>query len=128
MVIDEKVLNDLSEQAKQNPRLRIAMDLRNSPDDDSQRMLNALEPGTKLSIHRHRFSSETAICIRGHYEEYFYDEKGNLTEVIDMVPGKVLNVPIGQWHNVKCLESNTVIFECKNGKWEPMGPEDILQM
>ena len=126
MVIDSLILDNLSKQAQTTPRLRMAMDLRNSTDDDSQRMLNAIEPGTDLPIHRHRFTSETAICVRGHYEEYLYDDKGNLTEVIDMVPGKVLNVPLGQWHNLRCLESMTVIFECKNGKWEPMGDEDIL--
>ena len=86
MVIDNKILDDLSAQAKANPRLRQAMDLRNSPEDLSQRMLNALEPGTVMPIHRHLGSSETCVCIRGHFEELFYDEDGNLMHTIDMVP------------------------------------------
>ena len=101
MVIDKKILDELTAKAKenprlQNPRLRCNLDMRNSADDQSQRMLNALEPGTVMPIHRHKGSSETSICIRGHFEEYFYDENGNLTDTIDMVPGGVvLNIEKG---------------------------------
>lgn len=129
MVIDNKILDDLSAQAKANPRLRQAMDLRNSPEDLSQRMLNALEPGTVMPIHRHKGSSETCICIRGHFEEYFYDEQGNLTDTIDMLPGGVvLNIEKGQWHSLKCLESGTVLFETKDGAYQPLSPEDIMEV
>lgn len=104
MIIDKQVLDNLTEQAKNNPRLRQAMDLRNSPEDGSQRMLNALEPGTVMPIHRHKGSSETCVCVRGRFEEYFYDENGNLTDTIDMIPGgTVLNIEKGQWHSLKCL-------------------------
>ena len=103
------------------------LDLRNSSGDSSQRMLNAVEPGTVVPIHRHKSSSETVVCIRGHFEEYFYDENGVLTDTIDMTPGgNVLNIPIGQWHSLKSLESGTVLLECKDGAYEPIGPEDIL--
>lgn len=72
--------------------------------------------GTVMPIHRHKSSSETCVCIRGHFEEYFYDEAGNLTDAIDMVPGgTVLNIEKGQWHSLKCLESGTVLFEAKDG-------------
>lgn len=102
-------------------------DLRNSAEDGSQRMLNALEPGTGMPIHRHMKSSETVICLRGHFEEYFYDTEGRLTETVDMVPGGVvLNIEKGQWHSLKCLESGTVLFEAKDGAYEPLG-EDILE-
>ena len=74
MVIDEKVLDALTAQAKESPRLRMNLDLRNSPEDGSQRMLNALEPGTVMPIHRHKGSSETVVCVRGRFEEYLYDE------------------------------------------------------
>ena len=105
------------------------LDLRNSPEDQSQRMLNAIEPGTVMPIHRHRSSSETVVCLRGHFEEYFYDASGALVETIDMKPeGNVLNVPAGQWHSLKSLESGTVLLECKDGKWEPLGEEDILKL
>ena len=127
MVIDRSLLDNLTAQAKVSPRLRMNFDLRNSSADNSQRMLNAIEPGTVMPIHRHKSSSETVVCIRGHFEEYFYDESGALVDVVDMVPGGVvLNVPIGQWHSLKSLESGTVLLECKDGAYEPLGDEDIL--
>lgn len=126
MIIDQQKLDALTAQAKASPRLRMNLDLRNSPEDQSQRMLNAIEPGTVMPIHRHRTSSETVLCLRGHFEEYFYDEQGNLTDTIDMRPGGLmLNIPIGQWHSLKSLESGTVLFECKDGKYEPLREEDI---
>ena len=129
MIIDKQILDNLTEQAKNNPRLRQAMDLRNSPEDGSQRMLNALEPGTVMPIHRHKTTSETCICIHGHFEEYFYDEQGNLTDTIDMVPGGVvLNIEKGQWHSLKCLESGTVLFEAKDGVYAPLEPDDIMEV
>ena len=127
MIIDRKILDELTARAKASPRLRMNLDLRNSPEDQSQRMLNAIEPGTVLPVHRHRKSSETVVCIRGHFEEYFYDPEGRLTEVIDMFPGgPVINIPVGQWHNLKSLESGTVLLECKDGAFEALGEEDIL--
>lgn len=129
MVITKEILDDLSARAKENPRLRQSLDLRNSPEDLSQRMLNALEPGTVMPIHRHSGSSETCICIRGHFEEYFYDSEGRLTETIDMVPGgPILNIEKGQWHSLKCLECGTVLFEAKDGAYEPLGEEDIMEI
>lgn len=71
MIITNEILDELSAQAKASPRLRMNMDLRNSSEDHSQRMLNALEPGTVMSIHRHINSSETCVCARGHFVEYF---------------------------------------------------------
>lgn len=87
MIIDTQILDVLTAKAKESPSLRAAMDLRNSPDDQSQRMLNALEPGTVMPILRHKGTSETCVCVRGHFEEYFYDSGGHLTETVDMVPG-----------------------------------------
>lgn len=126
MIIDSQILVKLTEQAKEDPRLRMAMDLRNTPEDQSQRILNALEPGTILPIHRHKGSSETCVCIQGHFEEYFYDENGNLTETIDMVPGGVvLNIEAGQWHSLKCLESGTILLEAKDGAYAPLTEDEI---
>lgn len=128
MVITKEILDELTAKAKASERLRANLDLRNSADDLSQRMLNALEPGTVMPIHRHKGSSETCVCIRGHFEEYFYDENGNLTETIDMVPGGVvLNIEKGQWHSLKCLESGTVLLEAKDGAYAPLEPGDILE-
>jgi cupin fold WbuC family metalloprotein len=129
MKITKQILDSLTEQAKASPRLRMNYDLRNSAEDKSQRMLNALEPGTVMPIHRHRSTSETVVCIRGHFEEYFYDEEGNLTETIDMVPGGiVLNIEAGQWHSLKSFESGTVLLEIKDGAYAPLAEEDILNV
>lgn len=96
MIINKAILDDLTEKAKASPRLRLAYDLRTTPEDNSQRMLNAIEPGTEIPIHRHWNSSETVLCIRGHLQECLYDNDGHLTEVIDLVPGgDIVNVPVG---------------------------------
>lgn len=129
MIINKTLLDELTAQAKVSPRLRMNRDLRNSPEDKSQRMLNALEPGTPLPIHRHTKSSETVVCLRGHLREIFYNDNGEVTEVIDLAPSSdcvALNIPIGQWHTVEVLESGTVIMEVKDGPYEPIGPDDTL--
>ena len=105
MIVDKKILNELSAKAKENPRLRCNLDMRNSADDQSQRMLNALEPGTVMPIHRHKGSSETCICIRGHFEEYFYDSDGR--------------------HSLKCLENGTMLFEAKDGPYHPLEEDEV---
>lgn len=128
MIITQEILDELTAKAKGSVRLRANLDLRNSAEDQSQRMLNALEPGTVMPIHRHRGSSETCVCIRGHFEEYFYDAEGRLTDTIDMVPGgPVLNIEKGQWHSLKCLESGTVLLEAKDGAYAPLESEDIME-
>ena len=129
MIITSTILDELTAKAKASPRLRVNYDLRNSAEDGSQRMLNAIEPGTVMPIHRHRNSSETCVCIRGHFEEYFYDGEGHLSDTIDMRPGgTVINIPAGQWHSLKSLESGTVLLECKDGRWEPLGEEDVIEL
>lgn len=131
MKIDKVLMDELTAQAKASPRLRMNRDLRNSPDDKSQRMLNALEPGTPLPIHRHMKSSETVVCLRGHLREVFYNESGEVTEVIDLAPGSdcvAINIPLGQWHSVEVLESGTIIMETKEGAYEPQREEDILSL
>ena len=129
MIITQEMLDELTIKAKALERLRANLDLRNSPEDQSQRMLNALEPGTVLPIHRHKGSSETCICIRGHFEEYFYDNNGNLTDTIDMLPGGVvLNIEKWQWHSLKCLESGTVLFEAKDGAYRPLEEDEIMNL
>ena len=129
MKITQALLDELTAQAKASPRLRMNLDLRNSASDGSQRMLNAIEPGSPLPIHRHRNSSETVVCLRGHLQEVFYNDSGEVTDIIDLVPNGdcvALNIPIGQWHTVEVLESGTVILECKDGAYEPLGEEDMM--
>ena len=128
-VIGKDILDQLTEDAKNSERLRMNYDLRNSEEDQSQRMLNAIEPGTVMPIHRHKNTSETVVCLRGHFKEFFYDGEGNLTDTIDMLPGGYLiNIPAGQWHTLKSLESGTVLLECKDGPYEPMAEDDILKV
>lgn len=127
MVINSVILDELTARAKVSPRLRMNMDLRNSSEDSSQRMLNAIEPGSVMPIHRHKGSSETCICIRGHFEEYLYNSEKQLTEIVDMVPGGVvLNIEKGQWHSLKCLESGTVLLEAKDGVYRALEEDEIL--
>ena len=131
MKITQAILDELTKQAKASPRLRMNYDLRNSPEDKSQRMLNAIEPGSQLPVHRHRKSSETVVCLRGHLRELFYNDNDEVTEVIDLMPNSecvAVNIPIGQWHTVQSLESGTVILEVKDGAYEPLLSEDILSM
>ena len=129
MRITQETLDHLTAQAKASERLRMALDLRTGSDDQSQRMLNAVEPGTSLPIHRHRTSAETVVIVRGRLIERFYDDDGTITEEILMEVGgncPVLQIPAGQWHGIEVLESNTVIFEAKDGAYMPISVEDIL--
>jgi cupin fold WbuC family metalloprotein len=131
MKITQTILDELTEKAKESPRLRMNLDLRDSAEDTSQRMLNAIEPGSLLPIHRHQNTSETVICLRGRLVEEYYDElERTCTERIELSPnGPVvaLNIPAGQWHTVQALESGTVILEMKNGKYEPLSDVDMLK-
>ncbi len=129
MIIDKQILDDLSAQAKASPRLRMNMDLRNSPSDGSQRMLNALEPGTVMPVHRHRTSSETVVIIRGKIQWLFYDDDGNETERVTLDANgelRCLNVEKARWHSLECLESGSVLFECKDGPYAPLGEGEIM--
>lgn len=107
------------------------MDLRNSPDDLSQRMLNALEPGTVMPIHRHMASSETVTLLRGKIRWHFYDDAGKETESVVLDANgdvRCINVEKARWHSLECLETGSVILESKDGKYEPQRAEDVLEM
>ena len=145
MIIDNQLLDTLSAQAKANPRLRQAYDLRNTPEDNSQRMLNALEPGTVMPIHRHRKSSESICMVRGKMVLRLYDDNGNVTDEFVMAPISLHSLPsiqegecneptipmvqveAGQWHSLEVLEEGTVVFEAKDGRYEPLSEEDIMR-
>ena len=159
MNIDNILLDKLTAQAKESPRLRMNLDLRNSAADSPQRMLNAIEPGSVVPVHRHQKTSETVVVLRGRVVEEYYDDAGVLVEsfvlgdchvadaprndVLDFAPDNdvfdfaprndvpvacALNIPAGQWHTLRALESGTVILEMKDGAYEPIGPADILSM
>jgi cupin fold WbuC family metalloprotein len=131
MKIDDRLLDSLTERAKSSERLRMNMDLRNSPADTSQRMLNAIEPGSVVPIHRHQKTSETFVVLRGRVVEEFYDELERTCcatyEVSAGGPVCALNIPVGTWHTLRALESGTVILEMKDGAYEPISDCDILR-
>lgn len=132
MIITQAFLDSISEQAKASPRLRMNYDLRNSEDDGSQRMLNAIEPGSPERIHRHQHTSETVVCIRGRVVEEFYDELERIcTESVVLTPSGsnvAVNIPAGQWHSIRAVESGSVVMSCKDGRYEPMSEADILSL
>ena len=125
MEINKDFLDKLFEQAVVNPRLRQNFDLRTSANDNSQRMLNALLPGTVVPIHRHPQSTENVFLLCGKIVEVIYDENGKEIERIHLDPtvgnyGCV--VPQGVWHTVEVLEPS-VIYESKDGKYGEDGSE-----
>ena len=131
MKIDNQLLDTLSAQAKANPRLRQSYDLRTTPEDQSQRILNAVEPGAILPIHRHRGSTETIIVLRGKVAQHYYNDAGEKTASYELAPNTAqvgMSVPVGQWHALESLEEGSVIFESKDGAYQPLSAEDILDV
>ena len=132
MIINNHILDKLTAEAKASPRLRMNLDLRNTPEDNSQRMLNAIEPGSPECIHRHQQTSETVVCLRGKVVEEFYDDLERIcTESIVLTPNGpnvAVNIPAGQWHSIRAVESGTVVLAVKDGKYEPLTEADILSI
>jgi cupin fold WbuC family metalloprotein len=129
-IINNNLLNDVSAQAKENPRLRMNFNLHHTLDAKAQRLLNALEPGTELPVHRHTETAETYILLRGKIRVLFYDGNKELTETFDLNPlaGEYgIHIPKGQWHTLEVIESGTVIFEVKDGPYRPLSENDILR-
>jgi cupin fold WbuC family metalloprotein len=127
--IDDLLLDKVSHQAQASPRLRMNHNLHDSMQSPSQRLLNALEPGTVLPIHRHELTDETYIALRGSLWVRFYDENKQVLEEVLLNPANGyygVNIPAGQWHSIEVLESGTVIFECKDGPYAPLERKDIL--
>ena len=130
MIIDNHQLDNLTSQAKASPRLRMNMDLRNSAEDKSQRMLNALEPGTVMPIHRHMASSETVTLLRGRIRWHFYDDAGKETESVVLdANGNVrcINVEKARWHSLECLAEGSVLMESKDGSYKPLEPDELME-
>lgn len=125
MELNKSLYTQLLEQAKGNLRLRQALDLRTTADDKSQRLLNALIPGTQVPIHRHTASSETAIVLYGHIDEMFYDEVGNELERHSLHCGEGLQIPSGCFHSI-CVYEPSILLEVKDGAYSPILPEDII--
>ena len=130
MKIDNILLDNLTAQAQASPRLRMNLDLRNSAADGSQRMLNAIEPGSVVPVHRHQKTTETMVVLRGRVVEEYYSPDGSVEESVEVAacgPVCALNIPAGRWHSLRALESGTVILEMKDGAYEPVREEDVLK-
>jgi cupin fold WbuC family metalloprotein len=128
-IIDISLLNSVTEDAKKSSRLRMNYNFHKHLDDKAQKLLNALEPGTIIPIHRHQYTSETYILLRGQLKVLFYDSSKTLIQTCNLNPDEGnfgVEIPSGQWHSVEALESGTVIFEVKEGPYSPLSAEDIL--
>lgn len=129
MKLDTTLLDKITAQAKESPRLRMNYNLHESLEDNVQRLFNALEPGTIVPIHRHQNTSETYIVVRGKLRiRLFNDKKEQLEETLINPLSDCFgyHVPKGQWHTVESLESGTVLFEIKEGPYAPLNKEDML--
>ncbi len=129
LLLDTQLLDMITEQAKESPRLRMNYNLHDSLDAKAQRLFNTLEPGTVLPVHRHLNTAETYILVRGKLKVEYYNDNKELTDsvVLDPQEGRFgLHVPIGQWHTVIPLESGTTVFEVKDGPYTPFDPSNIL--
>ena len=130
MKVDNILLDKLTAEAQESPRLRMNLDLRNSDADSSQRMLNAIEPGSVVPIHRHQKTSETVVVLRGRVVEEYYSSEGAVEAEFDFAAGGpicALNIPAGQWHTLRALDPGTVILEMKDGPYEPIQECDVLR-
>ena len=130
MLIDNRLLDEVTAKAKVSPRLRMNYNLHDSFDSKAQRLFNAMEPGTIVPIQRHQNTDETMILIRGKMKVFLHDMYGNVTNSVLVSPENgVFGVHIkkGQWHSVEVLESGTIMFEVKEGPYAPLSNEDIIE-
>lgn len=128
MIIDDRTLDELSDRAAVSERLRMNLNLHDRLDANAQRLLNALQPGTVVPVHRHRHTAETYILLRGRIAVMFYDDLGAVYErhVLDPKNGIYgVQIPKGVWHTLEVAEPS-VIFEVKDGPYEPIRPEDMM--
>lgn len=131
MIIDNTLLDQVTQQAKMSPRLRMNYNLHDSLDSKAQRLFNALEPGTELPVHRHLHTSETYIVVRGRMNVLFYNDDKQLMEGCELDPQRGfygVQIPAGQWHTLEVLESGTVIFEVKDGPYTPLTLENLMTL
>ena len=129
-LINKELLDKVSDQAKESERLRMNYNFHSSLDAKAQRLLNALEPGTILPIHRHKDTIETYLLIRGEVKILFYNDNKEITESIILNPlnGEFgVNIPVNQWHTLEVIESESVIFEVKDGPYKAISSDDILE-
>ena len=131
MIIDRALLDKISEQAKASPRLRMNYNFHQSLDDKCHRMLNALEPGTEVPIHRHPDKDESFVVLRGKVRSTTYNDEGSIIESVVLCQEDGLygvDIPKGVWHKLESLESGSVVLECKEGPFVPHEMDGILEL
>ena len=130
-IIDELLLDKVSSEAKASPRLRMNYNFHQSLEDKCHRMLNAVEPGTVVPIHRHPTKDESFVVLRGKVKVTTYNDDGSVIEsvVLCQEDGRYgVDIPKNVWHNLEAIEPNSVIFECKEGPFVPHEEEGILRL
>ena len=130
-IIDEDLLNEVSEQAKTSPRLRMNYNFHQSLEDKCHRFLNAVEPGTKVEIHRHPTKDETFVILRGKVRVTTHRDDGSIIEDVMLCNEEGLygvNIPKGVWHKLEAVEPGSCIFECKQGPFVPHEKDGILNV
>jgi len=130
-LINKTLLDEVTEKAALSPRLRMNYNLHDSLEAKAQRLLNALEPGTQLPVHRHPHTAETYLLVRGRINVLFYNDDKQLTkkQELSVVSGCYgVHIPAGQWHTLEVLESGTVIFEVKDGPYTPLTEDNIMHL
>jgi cupin fold WbuC family metalloprotein len=128
-ILNLELLNSITAKAKESPRLRMNYNFHESPESKAQILLNSLEPGTVLPVHRHQNTSETYILLKGSLKVLIYSENKELLSSTELDPANGVygvEIPAGQWHKVEVLETGTVIFEVKEGPYTPITEEDTL--
>lgn len=130
-VIDNTLLNKVSTEAKETPRLRMNYNFHQSLDDKCHRFLNAVEPGTEVPIHKHPTKDESFVLLRGKVRVTTHNDDGSIKESVVLNPLEGLygvDIPKGVWHKVESLESGSVFFECKEGPFVPHEEDGILEI
>ena len=130
-LIDKQLLDDVSRQAQKSERLRMNYNFHQSLEEKCHRFLNAVEPGTKVEIHRHPTKDESFVLLRGRVRVNTYNDDGTVLESVVLCPEDGLygvDIPKGVWHNVESLESGSVFFECKEGPFVPHEEEGVLRL
>lgn len=129
-LIDSELLSEVSRQAKENERLRMNYNFHDALNSPAQRLLNALQIGTDLSIHRHKHTAETYILLQGELKVLYYNDNKEITETAILNPVKGnhgIHIPMGRWHTIEVLAPDSVIFEVKDGPYSPLSEEDVLK-
>ncbi|MDE6282983.1 MAG: WbuC family cupin fold metalloprotein [Muribaculaceae bacterium] len=128
MIINDRLIDEVTDRAEASPRLRMNYNLHDSLDAKAQRLINVLLPGTEIPVHRHRHTAETYALLRGKMYIIFYDETGRETErhLLDPATGEYgVHIPAGQWHSVEIIKPSAIL-EVKDGPYTPLQPEDII--